>query len=206
VSQKTKSANQIGILLFDEVEVGDFAGIYQVFSAVDRIRPGTMSMFTFALRLQPVVCTGGMTIMPKYTFGDLSRDAEMNILVVPGGEGRRIPVANPMVQAKLSTIADQCDFVLGISTGALILAAAGILRERQATTHWLALADLQRREDVIPYPSKIVRAGRVITCAGGALGVDVGLYIVKEMYGQHLATEVKSLIEYQPVEIQPATF
>ncbi len=206
-NKKTKrAANQVGLFVFDDVDVGDFAGIYQVFSAVERIRPASFSIFTFALRLQPVICTGGLTIMPEYTFGDLEMDTKMNILVVPGGEGRRMPISNPMIQSKLSTIADQCDFILGVSTGTLILAAAGVLRQRQVTTHWLSLTELQRREDVIPYPGKIVQAGRVITCAGGALGVDVGLSVIRELYGQHLVTEVQSLIEYQSMETQLTKF
>ena len=201
-----QAANQVGLFIFDDVDVGDFSGIYQVFSAVERIRPESFSIFTFALRLQPVICTGGLTIMPQYTFGDLEMDTKMNILVVPGGEGRRMPVSNPMIQSKLGTVADKCDFILGVSTGTLILAAAGVLRQRQVTTHWLSLTELQRREDVIPYPGKIVQCGRVITCAGGALGVDVGLSVIRELYGQHLVTEVKSLIEYQQAETQLTKF
>jgi len=59
---------------------------------------------------------------------------------------------------------------------------------------------------VIPYSGKIVQCGRVITCAGGALGVDVGLNVIRELYGQHLVTEVKSLIEYQQAETQLTKF
>lgn len=193
----------VGVFLYDQVEPLDFVGAYQVFGSVSRIRPGSVALFTFALRRDPVTCTNGLIVTPECTFDDIS---QIDVLIIPGGEGRRVPMANPMIISNLERLFEKCEFIMGVSTGALILAAARLLRGRQATTHWLAMKELQQRDDLIPYSGKIVRAGRLLTCAGGSLGIDTALYIVKEMYGQHLAHEVRVLMEHHHPEVPVAVF
>ena len=199
-----QDVKQVGFFLYDDMNPLDFAGAFQVFASVNRIRPGVMQTFTFALRLQPIRCVNGLIITPESTFLDIIK---IDLMIVPGGEGRKVPMANPMIQRQLRKLANQCEFVVGVSTGTLILAAAGILRERQATTHWLALKELQERDDLIPYnSSKIVRAGRILTCAGSSLAIATSIYIIQETYGKHLADEVRSLIEHQHAEVPMMAF
>ena len=199
-----QEAKQVGFFLYDDMDPLDFAGAFQVFASVNRIRPGAMQTFTFAFRLQPIRCANGLIITPESSFVDVMK---IDLMIVPGGEGRRVPMANPMIQSQLRKLANQCEFIIGVSTGTLILAAAGILRDRQATTHWLALKELQERDDLIPYySSKIVRAGRVLTCAGSSLAIDTSIYIIQETYGKHLADEVRSLIEHQHAKVPMTVF
>ena len=199
-----QEAKQVGFFLYDDMDPLDFAGAFQVFASVNRIRPGAMQTFTFAFRLQPIRCANGLIITPESSFVDVMK---IDLMIVPGGEGRRVPMANPMIQSQLRKLANQCEFIVGVSTGTLILAAEGILRERQATTHWLALKELQERDDLIPYySSKIVRAGRVLTCAGSSLTIDTSIYIIQETYGKHFADEVRSLIEHQHAKVPMTVF
>ena len=193
----------VGIFLYDQVEPLDFVGAYQTFASVSRIRPASVALFTFSLRRQPVTCTNGLIVTPECTFDDIS---QIDVVIVPGGEGRRVPMANPMIISHLEKLFEKCEFIIGVSTGALILAAARILRGRQATTHWLTMKEFQQHDDLIPYSGKIVRTGRVLTCAGSSLGIDTALYIVKEMYGQHLQHEVRVLMEHHHAEVPIAVF
>ena len=193
----------IGVFLYDQVEPLDFVGAYQTFASVRRIRPGSVELFTFALRRQPITCANGLIVTPECTFGDIS---QIDVLIVPGGEGRRVPMANPMIISNLNKLFEKCEFILGISTGAFILAAAKLLRGRQATTHWLTLKEFQQWEDLIPASGKIVRAGRVLTCAGSSLGIDTALYVIKEVYGQHLAHEARVLMEHHHPEVSVSVF
>ena len=92
--------------------------------------------------------------------------------------------------------AESCDLILSVCTGALILAAAGILDGRKATTHWQALNELKAFPKVTVEHQRYIRDGKIITSAGVSAGIDMALYIIKELHGSTFSADVAHRMEY----------
>jgi transcriptional regulator GlxA family with amidase domain len=195
---------QVGILIFDNVEVLDFAGPFEVFSRT-RLVPGPDSrrseesapfqVFTVAKTREPVTATGGLVVVPHYGFTDAPR---IDLLVVPGGFGTRPLLLDEETLSWIRRTAEAARRVTSVCTGALLLGRIGLLDGRRATTHWGALDLL---ESVAP-AATVDRAQRVIddgivTSAGVASGIDMAFYIVETLCGQDVADETARYIEYR---------
>ena len=136
------------ILIFDDVEVLDFAGPFEVFSVTGRrqkLEP--FDVYTVAERPGPVAARNGLSINPRYSFADCPAP---EILVVPGGYGTRREMKNPAMIEWISRVAPDCQLVLSVCTGALVLGTAGLLDGREATTHFMAFDRRQRRDRHVP--------------------------------------------------------
>jgi transcriptional regulator GlxA family with amidase domain len=136
----------VGIVLFNEVEVLDYCGPFEVFSVTRldegrrREEPSPFEIRLIAQTDQPVVTTGGMRVLPEVTF---EQCPPLDILVVPGGWGTRAEMRNAAMLAFVIAQARQVKTLTSVCTGALILGSAGLLNVRRATTHWMALDLLQ---------------------------------------------------------------
>lgn len=194
---------QVGILVFDDVEVLDFAGPFEVFSRT-RLTPGLESrrsedsapfnVFTIAPRPGPVVATGGLQIVPKF---DFATAPAIDILVVPGGFGTRPLLQDAAVLDWLRRAAAAADRVTSVCTGALLLAQAGLLAGRRATTHWSALDRLASLDATITVDGgrRVVEDG-VISSAGVSAGIDMAFAVVTAYCGREVAEETARYIEY----------
>ena len=193
----------VGILVFDDVEVLDFAGPFEVFSRA-RLVPGLESrrsddsapfeVFTVAPRPGPVVAIGGLTIVPNH---DFTSAPTIDLLVVPGGFGTRPLLTNEAVLDWLRRTAAAAQRVTSVCTGALLLAQIGLLSGRRATTHWSALDRLAGMDATID----VQRAQRVVedaivTSAGVSAGIDMALSVVASYCGREVAVETAHYIEY----------
>ena len=194
----------IGILLFDNVEVLDFAGPFEVFSRT-RLQPGVearrseegapFQVFTVARTRDPITATGGLTVVPRHGFADAPR---IDLLVVPGGFGTRRLLNDEETLDWIRRTAAAARQVTSVCTGSLLLARAGLLQGRRATTHWAAL-DLLGSLDAgvtVERASRVVDDG-VITSAGVASGMDMAFYIVETLCGREVADETARYIEYR---------
>jgi transcriptional regulator GlxA family with amidase domain len=194
----------VGIVLFDDVEVLDFAGPFEVFSRT-RLEPGVESrrsdasapfrVFTVAASTDPLTATGGLRVLPDFTF---DASPPIDILVVPGGFGTRRLLEDPAMVDRVRTAAGRAGTVTSVCTGALVLAAAGLLRDRRATTHWGAL-DLLARLDpsiTVERTERVVFDG-IVTSAGVASGIDMALDLVARSYGEAVADETAHYIEFR---------
>jgi transcriptional regulator GlxA family with amidase domain len=196
----------VGILLFDGVEVLDFAGPFEVFSRV-RLTPGVESrrsdesapfaVYTVARTRAPVRATGGLEVIPHHAFADAPR---IDVLVVPGGFGTRALLEDREVLGWIREAAARSRLVTSVCTGALLYAKAGLLDGRRATTHWGALdllgslgseIDVRREERVVD--------DGVITSAGVASGMDMSFLVVEKLFGRAVADETARYIEYRRV-------
>src|SRR5262245_52590694 len=140
---------RVGILIFDGVEVLDFAGPFEVFSRT-RLLPGLDSrrsdesapfeVFTVGRTRAPVTATGGLVVTPRYGFAD---EPAVDLLLVPGGFGTRALLEDAEVLDWVRTASGRAQRTLSVCTGALLLARAGLLRGRRATTHWGAFELLE---------------------------------------------------------------
>ena len=194
----------VAILIFDNVEVLDFAGPFEVFSRT-RLTPGVESrrsedsapfrVFTIAKTSEPVTATGGLVVIPKYGFAETPR---IDLLVVPGGFGTRLLMSDEDTLDWIRRTAAKARQVSSVCTGALLLAKAGLLEGRRATTHWasLDLLDSLGAGVTVERSSRVVDDG-VITSAGVASGIDMSFYIVETVFGRAVADETAKYIDYR---------
>jgi transcriptional regulator GlxA family with amidase domain len=194
----------VGVLLFDDVEVLDFAGPFEVFSRT-RLVPGTQSrrtdesapftVFTVAERAEPVLATGGLQVTPRHDFASAPA---IDVLVVPGGFGTRRLLEHAPTLAWIERTAASARRVTSVCTGALLLARAGLLRNRRATTHWGALDLLASLDPTVTVErtARYVSDG-VVTSAGVSAGLDMSLAVVEQLHGRAVADETAHYIEYR---------
>jgi transcriptional regulator GlxA family with amidase domain len=194
----------VGILVFDHVELLDLAGPFEVFSRV-RLTPGIESrrseesapfqVFTVARSRASIQTTGGLEVVPQYAFADVPR---IDLLVVPGGFGTRALLEDREVLDWIRRAAAGSRLVTSVCTGSLLLAKAGLLEGRRATTHWGAIDLLQSlgKEVVVERELRVVDDG-VITSAGVASGIDMSFLVVEKLFGRSVADETAKYIEYR---------
>jgi transcriptional regulator GlxA family with amidase domain len=185
------------IVIFDEVEVLDFAGPFEVFSVTGRrqkLEP--FDVYTVAEHLTPIAARNGLSINPRYSFVNCPPP---DILVVPGGFGTRREMKNPVMLEWISRVAPACELVLSVCTGALVLGAAGLLDGREATTHFMAFDELRA---VAPHATvregqRITDNGNLILSAGVSAGIDMSLHVVARLLGADVARETARYMEYE---------
>lgn len=193
----------MGIFVFDGVEVLDFAGPFEVFSRT-RLTPGVESrrsdetapfhVFTVAARPGSIRATGGLEIVPSY---DFATAPPIDILLLPGGFGTRPLLENADVLDWIRRTAAGAQRVTSVCTGSLLLARAGLLQGRRATTHWGALDLLASLDPTIKVEAdrRVVEDG-VLSSAGVAAGIDLAFAVVEALCGPAVADETARYIEY----------
>jgi len=192
---------RVGILVFEDIEVLDFCGPFEVFAAtrLDEVKrreePSPFEIWLVAEKNAPVVTSGGMKVIPDYTFETCPR---LDILVVPGGWGTRRELNNPAMLDWLRLQASEVETLTSVCTGAMLLGAAGLLDGRRATTHWRSL-DWMRESFpavTVEYNQHVVEDGRVLTSAGIAAGIDMALKVVARYCGEDVARTTARHLEY----------
>jgi len=189
-------ALRVAILLFDEVEVLDFAGPFEVFSiAGARSGAPSFNVETVALQDGPITARGGLKIIPTHTAAQLP---PADILVVPGGYGTRPQLHNPAMIAFLQKHSAACQLTLSVCTGSLLLAKAGLLDGLGATTHAGAMSELTAMAGTFRvFPeARIVDSGHVVTSTGISAGIEMSLYMVARLVGVELADEAARFMHY----------
>lgn len=195
--------SNVGFLIFDGVDVLDLAGPFEVFLRT-RMAPGVESrlsedsapyrVFAVASSADAVRAAGGLSISAHYTFDDAP---PIDILIVPGGMGTRVLVHDVETLEWIQDVAGRARTVASVCTGALLLAAAGLLRRRRVTTHWGAV-ELLRSLDTsvtIERGARVVDDG-VITAGGIACGIDMALHVVESEHGPEIAEDTALYIAY----------
>jgi len=183
----------IGILIFDRAEELDFIGPLEVFGMTAKLRPDSLHPFSVQQEGKEVKAVNGLRVIPDYSFQNCPKLA---ILLIPGGVGSRTEMKNSQTINFVKHASESCDLLLSVCTGALILAAAGILDGKRATTHLEALNELKAFPKISVDHQRYIRDGRVITSAGVSAGIDMALYVVKELYGSTICADVARRMEY----------
>jgi len=191
----------VGIVVFDDVEVLDFCGPFEVFSVVRidedarREQPSPFDVGLVAETAGPVTTTGGMTVIPRWSFDDCPA---LDLLLVPGGRGVRRQLENPPLLDWLRERSREAERLCSVCTGSLLLGAAGLLDGRPATTHWRSLdwmGEMLPAVEVVR-DRHFVRDGSVWTSAGISAGIDMSLRIVAGMHGEEVARATARYMEY----------
>jgi len=205
----------VGILLFDGVEVLDFCGPFEVFSRT-RLEPGTASrqsdesapfrVFTVAREkvegtfdkdddVVPVTATGGLRVLPDTAF---ENTPVIDILVVPGGVGTRSLLNDRLTLDFIRWASGRARITCSVCTGSLLLAKAGLLDCRRATTHWSSLDLLATlgKNIKVQKNRRFVDDG-LVTSAGVSAGIDMSLYVVERLCGSKIASDTARYMDYR---------
>jgi transcriptional regulator GlxA family with amidase domain len=207
-----KDVRTVGIVLFEGVEVVDFAGPLEVFGITgeDDPLPQPFSVFTVAER-SPVVAKLGLSITPTYTFDDAPQP---DILIVPGGGGfhpdgtpwgRRAEMHNPAMLDFVRRMDKHTELTLSVCSGTFILATAGLLEGRRVTTTIPLQGDLQTLlpEATVVEGVRWVDAGHIVTSAGATAGITMSLNVVARLLGNEAARTTARTMEYDWEPEQP---
>jgi len=189
---------RIAVFLFPDVEELDFAGPWEVLSSWARGWPDDgIETFTLARERGPIRCAKGLTVVPDH---DWSSAPAFDLLVVPGGRGTRPMLADARVIAWVRDVADRGTMIASVCTGALVLAKAGLLDGKPATTHHGSLAllrELGREIDVQP-EARFVDNGSILTASGVSAGIDLALHLIVRMHSIDRARQLRRHIQYDP--------
>jgi transcriptional regulator GlxA family with amidase domain len=201
---KREETYTVGILIFDGVEILDFTGPFEVFSALwsdpDEQTKESHPHFpvvTIAVTDQVITCFGGLQVKPQAT---ILNHPPLDILLVPGGYVTDV-IANPQVIEWIVEQDQHTRLTTSVCTGALVLAKCGLLRGHRATTHWTAIELMRERHPDIDVLSdaRFVDEGHIITSAGISAGIDMSLHIVSRLFGEEAAAMTARGMEYESV-------
>lgn len=183
------TALRIGLLVFPKVQQLDLTGPYEVFASI----PGA-SVRLLWKELDPIVSATGLVLIPDTRLADAP---QLDVLCVPGGAGINALLEDEVVLAFLRRQAEGARFVTSVCTGALVLAAAGLLAGRRATTHW-ASHDFLARLGAVPEQARVVADGKFISGGGVTAGIDMALTLTAELLGREQAEAIQLQLEYAP--------
>ncbi|HKH42421.1 MAG TPA: DJ-1/PfpI family protein [Solirubrobacterales bacterium] len=181
---------QIAYLLYDRFTALDIIGPHDVFNSV----PGNESIFV-AEKSGPV--RNESDTLSLVADASLDEVTKPDVLVIPGGYGTRALLDHQPLLDWIRDVDETSTWTTSVCTGALLLAAAGLLDGAPATTHWLArelLAELGAK----PVPERVVQHGKIVTAAGVSSGIDMALRLVQQINGDEVAQAVQLGIEYDP--------
>ena len=193
----------VGIFIFDEVEVLDFEGPFEVFCRT-RLLKGAESRrsndsapfnpFTVSIDKKSLTANGGLKIIDDYTFNNFPK---IDILIVPGGYGTRTLLNNEILLKWIKAVSDKANITASVCTGSLLLAKAGLLEGKRATTHWGAIEALKSiSKDIQVITERRVVNDEIITSAGVSSGIDMAFMIVENLYGEEVASDTSKYIEF----------
>ena len=192
----TKRRN-VGIFIFDDVEVLDFAGPFEVFNVTGEvIQPAPFHTYTIALTNESIKARGKLSINPHYS---IENCPQPDILLIPGGDGRKVLMNNPMMLTWVKEQYPKVEYMLSVCTGAFILAHAGLLDDLSATTHHGAFNEFKATLPQIKLieDQRFVENGNIITSGGISAGIDMALYVVEKLLGQEKLQLTLDEMEYQ---------
>jgi transcriptional regulator GlxA family with amidase domain len=188
---------KIALLIFDDVEVLDFAGPFEVFSVADERHEHKLFDITVVAKAnKPVTARNGLSVNPHRTINDVS---QVDMLLVPGGLGTRPLIRDQEVVDWVRRVGENATHVMSVCSGALVLAKAGLLHGLKATTHQGALkllAELAPDTEVIP-DMRFTDNGKVLTSAGISAGIDMSLHMVEQLHGSAVADATATYMEYR---------
>lgn len=202
----------VALYLYDDVEVLDFSGPFEVFSTASRVAlrrrpdaPAPFRVVTVARDKGPVRARAGLPVLPEATLAD---HPPLDVLIVPGG-AEQDERGEPALMAWLRAQAAQVEVLASVCTGAFLLAGAGLLDGRRVTTHWEDVAELASGFPAL----RVVDTGRwiddgdIFTSAGIAAGIDMSLHLVARLADAKLAMATARQMDYHwqdsPGEPQP---
>ncbi len=189
----------VGIYLFDEVEVMDFAGPFEVFSVASQIQEyKNFKVFTFSDKGESIKAVNGLSINPDLALEQVDR---FDYLVIPGGQGSNYVIEKPIVMEQLDGLIKSSNWTMSVCSGSRILGKLGYLENSPYCTHHSVYADMS---EIVPsgdpHPDlRFVKANdQIFTSAGISAGIDLSFQLLKDTWGEDIAQETAKYMEYLP--------
>lgn len=186
----------VAILIFDEIEVLDFAGPFEVFNVTSEMNDSTpFNVYTVAETSAPVKTRGKLSINPNYSIYSMPKP---DILIVPGGRGSRLLLKKPHVIEWLQAQHEVTEHLLSVCTGSLVLGKAGLLDGLSATTHHDAFDELRALvpDTTTIVDNRYVDNGKIMTAGGISAGIDMSLYVIRKLLGDEVLKVTLAEMEY----------
>jgi transcriptional regulator GlxA family with amidase domain len=189
-------SDTVGIVVFEDAEELDWAGPWEVFQMA-RMGHEELRVILIAEGVEPVRCAKGLRVLPDCTLED---SPQLDVLLVPGGQGTRTEMQNPVLLEWLAAVGERCQWITSVCTGSMLLHAAGLAKGKRITTHWAYVETLR---EVAPDATvlervRYVRDGNLVTAAGVSAGIDMSLWLVGQIHGVEHARFVQRAMEYDP--------
>jgi transcriptional regulator GlxA family with amidase domain len=201
MTERDYKRRSVGILIFNDVEVLDFCGPFEVFASVrrpgdeDRDARRLFDVHIIAENERTVSCRGGLQVIPHFT---IAIHPPLDIILIPGGAGTRKERENQVVLDWIARQNEHTELTTSVCTGAFLLAALGLLDGHEATTHWGSFDWMRENHPSVEMLENVrfVDEGRIITSAGVSAGIDMALHIVERLHGRDVAAETARGMEY----------
>jgi len=181
---------EIAVALFEQVTALDAVGPYEVLQRL----PGAEVRFVGHRRGEVRTDNGFLGLTIDHTFDEVSKP---DVLLIPGGIGTRALVHDDVILDWIRSAHKTNQFTTSVCTGSLLLAAAGLLKGRKATTHFSA-RPLLLKYGATPTEDRVVQEGKIITAAGVSSGIDMALHLAEQLTDATTARALQLMIEYDP--------
>ena len=186
----------VGIYLFNDVEVLDFAGPFEVFSVSSELQNHSLfNVFTFAEKAAIVKAVNGLQVVPDFDFANCP---EIDILCIPGGDGSKAAIKNEIVLSFLNSKIKTAESVFSVCSGARVLAKLGLLDDLNFTTHHQVIQDVQQLAPTAQFDknARFTDNGKILTAGGISAGIDLSLYLLEKLYGKQVSNTTRIYMEY----------
>lgn len=186
----------VGIYLFNKVELLDFAGPYEVFSTTSELNDHkTFKVFTISEDGGAIKSVNGLIVIPDYSFDN---HPQIDILVIPGGEGTKKEITKRKVMEWIDKTQGSAEIFATVCSGARIPAALGLLDGLEATTHHEVINDIKKLapNTAIDHTKRFIDTGKIMTSGGISAGIDLSLHIVRKLYGEETVSKTIDYMEY----------
>jgi transcriptional regulator GlxA family with amidase domain len=184
----------VAIFIFDDVEVLDFAGPFEVFNVTgDVIDPAPFNTYTVALTKEPIKARGKLSINPHYS---IDKCPTPDIILLPGGDGRSQLMKDERILNWVAEHVEHLEKLLSVCTGSFYIAHTGLLKGLSATTHHGAFPEFKETfpDIALIEDKRYVENGKIITAGGISAGIDMSLYVVEQLLGKEkLALTLKEM-------------
>ncbi|WP_165313848.1 DJ-1/PfpI family protein [Vibrio ziniensis] len=185
---------KIGIFVYDNAEVLDFAGPFEVFSTAKRLAGNDWEVLLIAEQQTLVRARGGFDVQPHFSFDSTPN---IDVLIIVGGVHNE-EVKKSKVIDWIKNLVPNTNMVASVCTGAFLLAKAGVITDHCVTTHWEDIADLRAEFPLLEVKENVrwVKQGNIVTSAGISAGIDMSLFLVSEIASMDLALKTAKQMDY----------
>jgi len=186
----------VGIFLFNEVELLDFAGPFEVFSVTAELNNYRLfNVFTITENGGKIRTVNGLRVVPDY---DFTNHPPIDLLIVPGGVGTKVEMTKEPVLKWLKEQYGTSQNTMSVCSGTRLLGKLGLLDNMEMITHHEVIADMKEiaPKTIVKEDARFTDNGKILTSAGISAGIELSLYVVEKLYGKKIADKTAIYMEY----------
>lgn len=190
----------VGIFIFNDIELLDFAGPFEVFSvSSDLNKDKLFQVFTITEDGKAIKSVNGLKVLPDYSFSD---HPDIDILILPGGIGSKTEMEKEAVLQWITNNYNSSKLTMSVCSGARLLGKLGLLDGVECITHHDVIPDLIEiaPNAIIKQGNRFLGKDKIYTSAGISAGIDLSLHIVKMLYGSGVEAKTRAYMEYEDWE------